>query len=109
MAFDENLAERIRAALAGEPGVTEKSMFGGYAFMLNGNMAVGVSGDELMVRVGSEGFDAALAESGVKPFDKMGKRMGGWVLVEPGAVAEDVDLNRWIDVGAGVATSLPPK
>ena len=109
MAFDQNLAERIRSVLADEPGVSEKSMFGGYAFMLNGNMAVGVSGDELMVRVGADGIDAALAEVGVKPFDKMGKRMGGWVLVEPGSIAEDADLLRWIDVGAGVATALPPK
>jgi TfoX/Sxy family transcriptional regulator of competence genes len=109
MAYDETLAGRIRDLLSEEPGLTEKKMFGGIAFMLNGNMAVGVSSEEVMVRVGADGTDSALAEAGVRPFDMSGKRMTGWVLVDAGATAEDEDLARWVDVGVDFASSLPPK
>lgn len=109
MAYDETLAGRIRDLLSEEPGLTEKKMFGGIAFMLNGNMAVGVSSEEVMVRVGADGTDSALAEAGVRPFDMSGKRMTGWALVDAGATAEDEDLAKWVDVGVDFASSLPPK
>lgn len=109
MAFDELLADRIRGTLAGEMGVSEKKMFGGMAFMINGNMAVGVSGNELMLRVGVEAMDELLDIDGVKPFDKTGRPMNGWVLVEESETAEDAQLARWVDRGVSVAASLPPK
>ena len=84
-------------------------MFGGIAFMNQGNMAVGVSGDELMVRVGLEGYDEAVADPGVRDFDMTGKRMKGWVLVDTAAIADDADLRSWIDVGIDFADNLPPK
>ena len=81
MAYDEGLAQRIRERLGAEPGVTEKRMFGGIAFLLHGNMAVGVSGDDLMVRVGPDRTDAALARPGTRLFDMTGRPMRGWILV----------------------------
>ncbi|MFE3644429.1 TfoX/Sxy family protein [Streptomyces sp. NPDC059169] len=109
MAFDEGLAERVRTALGTDPGVTERRMFGGLAFLYEGNMAVGVIGDELMVRVGPEATEAALARPGARPFDFTGRPMRGWVLVAPSAVSEDGALADWIERGRGFAASLPPK
>lgn len=109
MAYDEQLEERIRAILPDEPSIVSKKVFGGLAFMLDGNMAVGVSSDELMVRVGTDAFDDAVTADGVRPFDMSGKRMNGWILVSDEAIAEEVDLGRWIDVGMAFAASLPPK
>ncbi len=77
--------------------------------MSHGNMAVGVAGDELMVRVGLEGYDDAIADPGVRDFDVTGKRMKGWVLVDPQTIAADNDLRSWIDVGMDFADTLPPK
>jgi TfoX/Sxy family transcriptional regulator of competence genes len=108
MAYDEFLAERIRLYLTDQAGTSEKKMFGAVAFMVNGNMAVGVSNTDLMVRAGDES-EAFLEESDVRPFDLSGKRMRGWLLVASPAIAEDGDLSRWIDVGVAVAVSLPPK
>lgn len=109
MAYDELLADRIRGVLGDEMGVSEKKMFGGIAFMINGNMAVGVSGNELMLRVGLEAMDELLDIDGVRPFDKTGRPMKGWVLVEASETAEDAQLSSWIDIGVSVAASLPPK
>ena len=109
MAYDEGLAERVREVMADEPGLTEKRMFGGIAFMLDGNMACGVSGDDLMLRVGTEGFDALLGEPGVRIFDMSGKPMKGWLLVSAEATSEDEDLAGWIARGVNFARSLPPK
>jgi TfoX/Sxy family transcriptional regulator of competence genes len=106
VAFDEHLAERIRDGLADQPGTSEKMMFGGIAFMVHGNMAVGVSKSELMVRAGEEA-DALLAERGARPFEMSGKTMKGWLLIESSAIAEDSDLMRWLDIGVGIAESLP--
>jgi len=108
MAYDEHLAERIRQGLTNQPGTSEKRMFGGVAFMVNGNMAVGVSNDELMVRAGDDA-DSLLDEYGVRQFEMSGKTMKGWLLVESAAVAEEVDLLHWVGVGVGIAESLPPK
>jgi hypothetical protein len=109
MAYDEDLAQRIRDTVGDDPGIDEKKMFGGLAVLLDGNMAVGVSGDELMVRVGVDDFDDALSNPGARPFEMSGNRMNGWVLVGGEGIAEDEDLERWIDVGMGFAGSLPPK
>ncbi|MDI9888836.1 TfoX/Sxy family protein [Streptomyces sp. HNM0645] len=109
MAFDEGLAERIRARLGPDPGITEKRMFGGLAFLYEGNMAVGVIGDELMVRVGPDATEAALARPGTRPFDFTGRPMRGWVVVAASALSEDEALADWIGQGHDFAASLPPK
>ncbi|MFF4359354.1 TfoX/Sxy family protein [Streptomyces sp. NPDC001604] len=109
MAYDEGLAERIRQHLGADPGVAEKRMFGGIAFLLHGNMAVGVIGDDLMVRVGPDATDAALARPGARLFDMTGRPMRGWVVVDSSAVTEDETLGEWIDEGYGFAAGLPPK
>jgi TfoX/Sxy family transcriptional regulator of competence genes len=109
MAYDEGLAERIRDRLGADPDITEKRMFGGLAFLHRGNMAVGVSGDDLMVRVGPDNADAALARPGTRVFDMTGRPMRGWILVDGTALTEEDVLGRWIDEGRAFAASLPPK
>ncbi|MEU6508979.1 MULTISPECIES: TfoX/Sxy family protein [unclassified Streptomyces] len=109
MAYDEGLAERIRERLGDDPGITEKRMFGGIAFLHRGNMAVGVTGDDLMVRVGPDATDAALARPGTRLFDMTGRPMRGWVVVAGDAVAEDAELAGWIERGRAFAASLPSK
>ncbi|MFE8946948.1 TfoX/Sxy family protein [Streptomyces sp. NPDC007856] len=109
MAYDEGLAERIRERFETDPDITEKRMFGGIAFLCHGNMAVGVTGDDLMVRVGPDATDAALTRPGTRVFDMTGRPMRGWIVVAGEAVAEDADLARWIDEGRAFAATLPPK
>ena len=108
MAYDEALAERVRSALPGEPGLVEKKMFGGIAFMVGGNLAVGVRDTDLMVRVGPEGVDEALAQPHARE-SLMGERvMKGWILVAPEGVAGD-GLDPWVTRGVAYARSLPAK
>lgn len=109
MAYDEILAERTRDQLADQADLEEKKMFGGIAFLIRGNMAVGVSGNSLMVRVGPDIYDAALAEPGIAPFDMTGRPMKGWVLASPDAVAGDKGLAHWVRRGVEFAATLPPK
>lgn len=109
VAFDEALAGRVREALGDNPDISERRMFGGIAFMLSGNMAVGVSKEELMVRIDPDDQDEALAHAGVRPFDMTGRPMKGWILVAPDATAEDTALVEWITRGLDFAGSLPPK
>jgi TfoX/Sxy family transcriptional regulator of competence genes len=109
MAYDEGLAERVRERLRGDPGITEERMFGGIAFLYRGNMAVGVTGDDLMVRVGPDATDAALARPGARLFDMTGRPMRGWVVVAASALAEDDVLGEWIDEGHAFAAGLPAK
>ena len=109
MAYDEGLAQRIREALADADGLMERGMFGGIAFMLHGNMAVGISGDELMVRVGPEGYDEALAQPHARVFDMTGRVMRGWVVVAAEGIADDAALDGWVQQGAEFARSLPAK
>ncbi|MDX6690252.1 MAG: hypothetical protein QOG15_1709 [Solirubrobacteraceae bacterium] len=109
MAYDEDLAGRVRDVLADEESVTEKAMFGGLAFLLHGNMSVGLVGDDLMVRVGPDGADAALAEPHAR-VSKMGDRvMRGWILVAPEGLATRPDLAAWVRRGVELARSLPAK
>ena len=109
MAYDEGLATRVRDVLGDRPGLAEKKMFGGLAFLLHGNMACGVRGDDLIVRVAAEVADAAQDEPGTRPFDLTGRPMKGWLLVDADGHAEDEDLRRWVDRGVAYASSLPAK
>ena len=108
MAYDEALAERVRAQLDREPGLTERKMFGGIAWMLDGNMAVGLISTGLLVRLGPKA-DAALEEPHASA-PMMGSRvMKGFVVVAPEGVDADEQLAAWIARGGDVARSLPPK
>ena len=109
MAYDEGLAERVRDLLALHGDVTERKMFGGIAWMLAGNMACGVIGDELIVRVGPEAGERALAESHARPFDATGRPMRGFVCVAAEGTAEPAALAGWVEAGVAFAASLPPK
>lgn len=109
MAYDEALADRIRILLAAREGVSERKMFGGLAFMVNRNMACGVIGDELMVRLDYEDAERALGEEHVRPMDFTGKPSRGMVYVAPEGIATDAELGSWVDAGADHAASLPPK
>lgn len=109
MAFDEALAERIHEVFSGWEGVTSKKMFGGLAFMLNGNMACGVLGEDLMVRVGPEGYDEAVSRPHARPMDFTGKPMKGMVYVSPAGLRSNDDLTVWVQRGIDYAASLPPK
>lgn len=108
MAYDERLADRIRDALASEDGVTERKMFGGIAFMVNGNMTCGVVRDDLMLRIGADAADEALDRPHVRPMDFTGRPMTGMVYVEPDGV-RGVALENWVGKAVAFARSLPPK
>ena len=110
MAYDEDLADRLRGALQHVDGVTEKMMFGGLAFLVGGNMAVAASGQGgLMLRCDPSRSDELVAEQGVSRMVMRGKEMDGWLRVEDTAVRDDAALSRWVDVGVGYASSLPAK
>jgi TfoX/Sxy family transcriptional regulator of competence genes len=109
MAYDEQLAERIRGVLASRDDVDERKMFGGIAFLVSGNMCVGARGDSLMVRMDPTLGDQLLSEPGAGLMSMGSRTMSGWLQVSPEAIAEDADLERWIRRGEEFASSLPPK
>lgn len=109
MAYDEGLAQRVREQLGARPGVAEKKMFGGLAFLLRGNMCVGVIGDDLIVRLDHGDYDAALARPGARVFDFTGKPMKGWLVVGAEAIEDDEGLGEWVGVATRFAGSLPAK
>jgi len=109
MAYDQRLADEIRSSIGVHPGLTEREMFGGIAFMINGNMAVGVSGDELMVRVGKEAHDEMVSRPGARPFDMGSRPMRGWLSVGSDGIATAEDLHEWVAVGVAYAGALPKK
>ena len=109
MAYDENLADRVRALLAGRSGVRELKMFGGLAFMLDGNMACGVMGSELIIRVGKGNAEDALSKPHSRPFDMTGRPMRSFVCVAAEGIASDAGLEEWAGRGIAYAGSLPPK
>ncbi len=110
MAFDEELAGRVRATLDGQPDVTERKMFGGIAFLVGGNMCCGVLAEDLIVRLDPDDAAAFLdSEAGVRPFDVTGRPMRGWLFVAPEATAGEADLEGWVDRAETFASSLPPK
>ncbi|HYG96200.1 MAG TPA: TfoX/Sxy family protein [Solirubrobacterales bacterium] len=109
MAFDEALADRIRDVLASRSELSERKMFGGIAFMLAGNMAVGVIGEDLMVRLDPADAEKALGEPHTRPMDFTGKPSKNMVYVDPQGTESDEDLAAWVEAGADFASSLPPK
>ncbi len=109
MAYDEGVAQRVREILESESNHGEKKMFGGVCFLLGGNMACGVVGEELMVRVGPEAYEAALGQPHAREMDFTGKPLRGMVYVSPDGFAEDADLRTWLGRGIDFAGSLPPK
>jgi len=109
MAYDEALSGRVSSALGDEPGLVEQKMFGGIAFMLSGNMACGIVGDELMVRVGPDNYDDALSRPHARPMDFTGRPMRGLVFVGRAGFESGPDLAAWVEYGASFARSLPPK
>ena len=109
MPYSKSLAARVRDVLAGSGGVVEKRMFGGVAFLLHGNMLVGVWNDSLIVRLGPDEGERALSQEHVGPFDVTGRPMKGWVMVEPDGLDTDVQLRDWIDRATSFVRMLPAK
>ena len=110
MAYDEELADRIRAEVAGERGVTEMKMFGGLAFLVGGHLAVAASGQGgLMLRCDPDDTETLLEEPGAQEFEMRGKGMRGWLRVDAETVGDDDALRTWVRRGADYARSLPPK
>jgi TfoX/Sxy family transcriptional regulator of competence genes len=110
MAYDEQLAERIRELVEDEPGLEEKKMFGGLAFLINGNMAVAASSEGgLLLRVDPEETEQHLAHPHTDPFVMRGREMNGWMRVIPDGLGTEVELRRWVTVGVTYARGLPPK
>jgi len=109
MAYDEAVAARLRAELGTLPGLAEKKMFGGICFLLGGNMVCGVLGDDLILRVGKDKYEASLAQPGARVFDFSGKPMAGWVMVAPQGYASADDLARWVGLAVTFVGTLPPK
>ncbi len=109
MAYDEQLAERVRSALDGQEGIGERKMFGGLAFMVHGNMVCGVEGDRLMVRVGPDRYEEALGRPHAAPMDFTGRPMKGFVFVVPAGTGTEMALKDWVEMGVQFARTLPPK
>jgi TfoX/Sxy family transcriptional regulator of competence genes len=109
MPFSESLAERVRQHLSRRRGLSEKRMFGGLAFLLGGNMLVGVWEYSLVVRLGPDAATKALTEPRVQPFDVAGRAMRGWVIVEPDGLDEDRHLRDWIARAFEFVSTLPAK
>ncbi len=110
MAYDDELASRIREVVQGERGVTEKVMFGGLAFLIDGHMAVSASSKGgLLLRCDPADTESLVSPPHVGRFEMRGREMDGWLRVDPKAVETDGDLRRWVDHGVAYARSLPPK
>ena len=109
MAYSEDVAWRVRDHLGGRPDLREQKMFGGIAFMLAGNMCVGVLGDSLMARVGPAQYGEALTQPHARPMDFTGRAMRGFVYVDPEGFTDDADLEAWLERCVRFAESLPPK
>jgi TfoX/Sxy family transcriptional regulator of competence genes len=109
MAYDEALATRMRTVLGDRDDVTERKMFGGLAFMVGDRMACGIIRDDLMVAVGPDAHDEAIAEPNARPMDFTGRPMRGMVYVAPDGVVSDAELAKWINRGVRYALSRPPK
>ncbi len=109
VAFDEGLGERVRTLFAGAPDVTERRMFGGLAFLVAGHMACGIIGDDLLVRVTRADYDAVLALPHARRMEFTGRPMRGFVVVDAEGIAEDDELEDWVDRGVEFVRALPPK
>jgi TfoX/Sxy family transcriptional regulator of competence genes len=110
MAYDEDLANRIRELMPGDAGAVEQRMFGGLAFLVGGNMSVAASGQGgLLVRVDPDESDALAAEPHVAPMEMRGRAMRGWLRVDPEGVRTETQLQQWVERGVAYARSLPEK
>ena len=109
MPYDDGLAHRLRETLGDRPGLTERELFGGLGFMVNGHMACGVLDDAMVCRVGPDAYDEALAEPHARPFDFTGRAMRGWVFVDHPGLAADEALEAWVERALGFVGTLPPK
>jgi TfoX/Sxy family transcriptional regulator of competence genes len=110
MAYDEELADRLRALLGDRAGVTEKKMFGGLAFLIGGNMAIAASGQGgILVRVDPEESAELVATTPAEPMEMRGRQMAGWLRVDAADVADTDALGEWVHRGSAYAGSLPPK
>jgi hypothetical protein len=110
MAYDTELADRIREVVQAEPGLSEKRMFGGLAFLIQGNMAVSASSQGgLLLRVNPAETESLVSEPHVGRFEMRGRAMDGWLRVDAEAVESDADLRGWVRHGVTYARSLPPK
>ena len=110
MAYDEDLADRIRELVGSEPGLTEQKMFGGLAFLIGGNMAVAASGQGgVLVRVDPARSDALVAATNAFPLEMRGRQMQGWLRVDPEHVRTKRQLAKWVELGTAYARSLPAK
>lgn len=109
MAYDAKLAQHVRRILDSQPHVTEREMFGGIVFMVKGNIACGVMGDELLVRVGSEQRTPALNEPHVRPFQMTGRPSKGWVIVGTPEITSGAGLKKWVKRSIEFASTLPAK
>jgi len=109
MAYDEKLASRIGAVLKGKRGITEKKMFGGIAFLLNGKMFCGVVKDELMARVGPENHNKAISQKHARPMDFTGKPMAGFIYVKPAGIKTEAALHKWVGWCMDFVKDLPQK
>lgn len=109
MAYDAKLAGKVRKILRDEKGYTEKKMFGGVCFLLNGNMACGILNDELIVRVGPKNYDEMLQQPHTRKFDITGRAMKGWIMVKEEGLIPGKKLKKWVAIGADLANSLPKK
>jgi TfoX-like protein len=110
VAYDADLADRIREAVQGESGLSERAMFGGLAFLIGGNMAVSASSQGgLLLRVDPAETGSLVAEPHVRRFEMRGREMDGWLRIDPEAITSDEELRAWVDRGVTYARSLPPK
>jgi TfoX/Sxy family transcriptional regulator of competence genes len=109
MAYDQIAAQRIREVLTGHSGLTEKEMFGGIGFMFHGNMACGINGNDLILRVGPQRYEQALSEPQAGLFDFTGRPMKGWVKVSSEGYKADADLRAWVQMALDFVATLPEK
>jgi TfoX/Sxy family transcriptional regulator of competence genes len=110
VAYDQDLADRIRELLGGEAGLSEMKMFGGLAFLVGGNMAVAASGQGgLLVRVDPATSDTLVASTGARPMVMRGRQMDGWLRIDADAVRTERQLTKWVRIGTSYARTLPSK
>ena len=109
MAYDAKLAQRVRNALKSSKGVTEREQFGGVAFLIRGNVACGIIGDDMLLRVGPDRHDEAMKSKDAKPFSLTGRPSKGWILIRPAGLKSPATLKKWVHMGVDFAMTLPPK
>ena len=109
MAYDLKLAQRVRKLLGSAKGLSERQQFGGVAFLLRGNVACGIIGNELLVRVGQERHDEAIGSKDARPFSLTGRPSKGWILVRQSGLKSPASLRKWVEMGLDFAKTLQPK